>query len=98
MLRLRLVFAPARLGNESCRADAEHLGDCDHQHAEVTGERDSGDRFLAEPAHPIEIRQEVKRLRQHADGEESRHLDEMPNDRALREIFHRARLSRAAIG
>ncbi len=69
-------------------ADAEHLRDGEHDERQVPGDRHAGDRLLAEPADPVEIDQEVQRLKDHGHQHEAGRFQQMPRDRPGGEVLH----------
>lgn len=88
MLRFRAVFPTSRVRNDRGRADAEHLGKPEDDEREIAGDRDAGNRFRPEPANPVEIDEEVKRLKDHHHEHEARGLEQVARDRAGGEILH----------
>ena len=92
----RAVPGAGRVRDQRGRADAQHLRAGQHDERQVAGDADGGDRFLAEAADPVEIDQEVQRLRQHRDQHEAGRAQQVPRQRSGGEVFHRAIVAAAA--
>jgi hypothetical protein len=82
------VVCAHRLGDERRGADAERLRQRQHNHHHVAGEAHTGDRFLAELAHEIQIDQEVHRLEQRGQRDKRRKLQDVDGNRSLGQILH----------
>ena len=87
-LGMRLIFSSGRLRNERSCSDAEHLRHREHDHVQVSGHANRRDGFLTETTHPKKIGEKIKRLHQHAHRHERGHVQQMFNDRTLRQILH----------
>src|SRR5439155_24218281 len=56
--------------------------------SEVAGNAHGGDRLRPQSAYPIQVDQEVERLKDHRDQHEAGGLEQMPGDRPGGEVVH----------
>ena len=87
-IRVGAVAAAHGLRDQRDGADAEHLGQRhDHEHQRAR-RADAGDGRVAEPCDEVEVDQEIQRLEDHAGGHRRGHREDVPDDRALRQVLH----------
>ncbi len=87
-IRVGAVAAAHGLRDQRDGADSEHLGQRhDHEHQRAR-RADAGDGRIAEPCDEVEVDQEIQRLEDHAGGHWRGHREDVPDDRALRQVLH----------
>ena len=69
-------------------ADAEHLRGGQNDERQVAGDADSGDRLGPQSADPIQIHQDVERLKDHADQHEAGRLEKVARERSGGQVLH----------
>jgi len=69
-------------------ADAEHLRKREHDEHRGAGRADTGERRVAQLRDEVEVHDVIQRLQEHARGDRRRHADQLPVDRAVREVLH----------
>jgi hypothetical protein len=89
-LRVPVVLAPDGLGDERRGAHAQGLGEREDQEHEVPGQAHARDRLLAQPAHEVEVGEEVQGLEGRAQRDEGRELEHVLADRTPGQVVHGA--------
>src|SRR4029079_15649875 len=74
--------------HEGGNADAEHLGDREHDKRPVAGNANPGNRLFPESSDPVQIDEEIEGLKHHRHEHEAGGLQEMARQRAGRQILH----------
>ncbi|MEJ7758583.1 MAG: hypothetical protein WKF55_03200 [Gemmatimonadaceae bacterium] len=83
-----IVFLPAHsVRHHRCRTDAEHPRQREHDERQIAGNAHRRDRIRPESPHPVEIDQEIQRLKRHRHEHEARRFQEMACDRSGGEIL-----------
>ena len=82
------ILAAHGLGDERGRAHAQRLREGEHDHHEIAGQPDAGDRFLAKPADEVEVDEEVQRLKDHRQRDKRGELQHVSGDWAFGEVAH----------
>ena len=87
-LSAALVFLAGRVGDQRCRADAEHLGERhDNQH-QIAGQAHTRYRFFSQTRDKIQIYQVIESLKDQGDAKERGKLEDVLRHRTLRQIVH----------
>jgi hypothetical protein len=87
---------PHRVGHHRRRADAEHLRHRQDDERQIAGDRHARDGLLAEPADPVQIDEEVQRLKDHRHQHETGGLQQMSGDGSRSQVLHSKACPRAA--
>ena len=90
-----VIFLPRGVRHQRRHTNAKHLRDREHDEGQVAGDADPGDRFLPQPSDPVEIDQEVKRLKHHRDEHEPGRLQQMARERTSGQVLHAVMILRA---